>query len=353
MAQFNTFNTVEVWHWRILEGIEARLSCLERPTFEVRADVLDFRVTLLEAKLRVDKQHGTPNTLSQHPVTPNERLADLAIRISELEKESSVAYNFRETLQSDGHITCPDKSCDHRFLRAGDLSTHYESNHGLLLRPLTVQTKCYPCGKGFSRPGALTTHEKRFHGENYLSRAELFLPFHKHNAQLFPDRSRTQSLDTSPKAKQKIPGSFTYDIQAQAEVLLARSSDAVRLLQLFVFLGTKIPKVLLNRGCLSQRRWSDDCETREITPIEAGLDRDVFLLLSNKTTLSKATTSLLSLSLLGSEKTGNGHEIFIFDHKLRNSIQKRLSQAEKDFWSTQATILFCHASYRSHNLEPL
>lgn len=347
MTQTNTFSIVDVSSWRTLESFEARVSCLETPTFGLISDILDFRVSLLEAKVHANEQHYTVNA---------EHVNGLALRIARLEEYKGIVYNFREEIRvSEELVVCPDKSCKENFHRAGDLTTHYRRKHGPLFQSISMQSKCYPCGTAFPSSKALTDHEITVHKEKYLSRSELFLPmFHIHQAQMVPGLSETQNRTTtfaSLTVKEKILGPMIYAIHPGLKSLSARSSGTVSLLLLLPFLGTDIPKVLLDRGCSPRRRWSDDCELGEITPIQAGLDPGLVLFLSNKTALSKAIQTLLSLSLLGSEKTGNDQEIFTFNHKLRNSIIKLLPQSERDFWSIQATALFCHAFYRSQKWE--
>lgn len=358
MAQIHTFSGVDESSWRILEGFEARLTCLETPSFEHISNVLDFRVSLLEANLHSNQPRYTLDPPFRGSVSQPDRLADLVDRITRLEAKKGVAYNFRERLRdSNTHIECPDQSCNEYFHREGDLHTHYEARHGPLFRVITAQNKCYPCARLFPSSTALTNHEKAIHHEGYRSRSELFLPiFHLRQTQISPSladpHNRTTSF-ASLRAKEKILEPMIHGIHSGLGNLSTRSPGAVSLLLLFQFLGSGIPKVVLNRGCSPRKRWSDECEPREVTPVQAGLDPDLLLFLSDGKALHEAIQTLLSLSLLKSEKTGNGQEIFTFKQTFRISVLQRLSPLERNFWSIQATALFCHAFSRSRNLERL
>ncbi len=179
--------------WKFSQTLELRVSelethCPERsmPQF---LDAMESRLSKLETRQSLTSQHHSAeaDTGSTHEgYESSERLAALAVRISKLERDERITYNFGPTIDSP-KFSCPDPDCKRTYKEVSDLNKHLRDIHGLV-GFIVFGRACHSCGRFFSKTRDLIFHEKSDHGEDYASRMESYLPFFK-QSQGKPGRS--------------------------------------------------------------------------------------------------------------------------------------------------------------------
>lgn len=112
-----------------------------------------------------------------HQSLTEERLLSLASRISKLEHNKHVKYNYSpKVVQKAGRFLCPDNCCEKKYVESSDLGKHCQRSHGSM-GSIVSQRVCYQCANSFPTTRDLILHEKSEHGEDYVLRIEPFLRF--------------------------------------------------------------------------------------------------------------------------------------------------------------------------------
>lgn len=132
------------------------------------------------------------------------------------------------------------------------------------------------------------------------------------------------------------------------------SEDAAGLLLLFSFLEpSAISEMVLHRGCLAQRRWSEDGEVAEVSPEDEGVEVELTKLIRDEMRFDAAIEKLLSFSFISCNKESNSWRSFAIHPIVQYCAVQRTHPLVAEKWRMQATLLICHAFPRSRYLDPL
>ena len=113
-------------------------------------------------------------------------------------------------------------------------------------------------------------------------------------------------------------------------------------------MGGQVPKVLIDRATTPQKRLGEKGEIRELAPGEAGLDRNLASLLSNKSRLQQSLDRLVSCSVVGQEESMNGLTSYVC---YCDSTRVAFGQ-DTCYWMHRAFELLCYVFPRSEVIDP-
>lgn len=132
------------------------------------------------------------------------------------------------------------------------------------------------------------------------------------------------------------------------------SPEAAQLLFLFSHLdANSIDESLLQRAGSAQPRWDASGEIVEVDPQAEGLDPKLIALLANEIAFDIAISKLRSFSFINSVSDQSAWRTFSLHPLVKYCVIQRLSPSLLAYWTTQATLVVCHAFPRSRHLDPM